>query len=275
MQKRSMRLHETGTRIGLVATMGALHEGHLSLFQAARKKADVVVVSIFVNPTQFGPAEDFHRYPRDPQGDQHKCQKAGVDILFMPTHSQMFSKDHSTVVTTQGLTDVLCGPFRPGHFQGVTTVVAQLFNIVRPHLAFFGQKDYQQTMVIRKMVKDLHWDIKIFTLPTVREPDGLPASSRNSYLTRQERQAAKILYASLLVGRTLILKGERDAFQIRSRMESFIKEESLVQVEYIAISHPQTLQEIQKIQGKTLLALAVWVGNTRLIDNLLVGPPSK
>ncbi|MCI0526691.1 MAG: pantoate--beta-alanine ligase, partial [Nitrospira sp.] len=167
MQRLAERLRKAGRVIGLVPTMGALHEGHLSLIRNARKRADIVVVSIFVNPAQFGPTEDFHQYPRDPRGDQEKCRKAGVDVLLMPSVTQMYAKDHATFVTTERLTQVLCGPFRPGHFRGVTTVVTLLFNIVKPHSAFFGQKDYQQALVIQQMAKDLHFDIKIVTVQTV------------------------------------------------------------------------------------------------------------
>jgi len=270
MQQAADRLRKAGRVIGLVPTLGALHEGHLSLIRAARKKADSVVVSIFVNPIQFGPAEDFHQYPREPRGDQEKCKKAGVDILFMPAVSQMYPKDHATFVTTERLTQVLCGPFRQGHFRGVTTVVSQLFNMVRPHFAFFGLKDYQQALVIQQMVKDLHFDIKIVTVPTVRERDGLAMSSRNAYVSPQERQAARVLYQALRVGKEMILKGERDPLKIRAQMEGLIKKEGMARIEYLSICHPKTLQEIHKIEGKTLLALAVWIGKTRLIDNILI-----
>ncbi len=270
MKTLAQGLRQKGKTIGFVPTMGAIHEGHLSLIQAARKKADTVVVSSFVNPTQFGPAEDFHQYPRDPRGDQEKCREAGVDILFMPPVSQMYAKDHTTFVTTERLTEVLCGPFRPGHFRGVTTVVSQLFNIVRPHLAFFGQKDYQQAVVIQEMVKDLHFDTKIAIVPTVRERDGLAMSSRNAYLSPQERQAARVLYKSLLIGKKMISEGERDPSEIKFRMEELIKKEGIARVEYISICHPKTLQEVQKVEGKTLIVLAVWIGKTRLIDNILV-----
>jgi len=270
MQQAADRLRKEGRVIGLVPTMGALHEGHLSLIQAARKKADRVVVSIFVNPTQFGPAEDFHQYPRDPKGDQEKCKKAGVDILFMPSVSEMYPKDHATFVVTERLTDVLCGPFRPRHFRGVTTVVTQLFNIVKPHLAFFGQKDYQQAVVIQQMVKDLHLDVEIVTAPTVRERDGVAMSSRNAYLSTEERQAARGLYRSLLLGQELIKKGEKNPLKIKARMEALIQKEPLARIEYISLCHPKTLQEIERVKGQTLMALAVWIGQTRLIDNILV-----
>jgi pantoate--beta-alanine ligase len=270
MKALAQGLRLRGKTIGFVPTMGALHEGHLSLIRAARKRVDAVVVSIFVNPTQFGPAEDFYQYPRDPRGDQEKCKKAGVDVLFKPPVSQIYAKDYATFVTTERLTEVLCGPFRPGHFRGVTTVVAQLFNIVRPHTAFFGQKDYQQAVVIQRMAKDLHFDLNIVTVPTVREPDGLAMSSRNAYLSSKERQAARLLYQALIVGRGMILGGEKDPLKIRSRLEPLIKKEGMARIEYISICHPETLQEVQKVEGKTLIALAVWIGKTRLIDNILV-----
>ncbi len=270
MQRLAERLRKAGRVIGLVPTMGALHEGHLSLIRNARKRADIVVVSIFVNPTQFGPTEDFHQYPRDARGDQEKCRKAGVDILLMPSVTQMYAKDHATFVTTERLTQVLCGPFRPGHFRGVTTVVTLLFNIVKPHFAFFGQKDYQQAVVIQQMAKDLHFDVKIVTLPTVREQNGLAMSSRNAYLSTQERQAARVLYQALIMGREMILGGERDPFKIKARMETLIKKDRTARIEYISICHPKTLQEVQKVEGKTLIALAVWIGQIRLIDHILL-----
>ena len=273
MRRLAGLLREAGKRIGMVPTMGALHEGHLSLIRAARKKADAVVVSIFVNPTQFAPTEDFLQYPHDPKGDKDTCRKAGVDILFMPPLSQMYTKDHSTFVTTERLTEVLCGPFRPGHFRGVTTVVTKLFNIVRPHLAYFGQKNYQQALVIRQMVKDLQMNIKIITVPTVRDPDGLAVSSRNVYLSAQERQAARVLYQSLLIGKEMTLGGKREALLIRSQLEAYIRKEPLARIEYVSICDPQSLQEVQKIEGKTLIALAVWIGKTRLIDNIILRQP--
>lgn len=271
MRNLADRLRKAGKIIGFVPTMGALHEGHLSLIHAARKKSDIVVVSIFINPTQFGPTEDFHHYPRDPRGDRAKCRRAGVDFLFMPTTAEMYPQGHATYVSTERLTEVLCGPFRPGHFRGVTTVVTQLFNIVKPHIACFGQKDYQQSVVIRRMVKDLHLDVKVLVLPTVREPDGVAMSSRNAYLSSQERQAARILYQSLQAGREMILGGEKDPARIRSRLLAAIQKESS-RIDYVSICHPETLQEVEKIVGKVLIALAAWFGQTRLIDNILVHP---
>jgi pantoate--beta-alanine ligase len=269
MKTLAQDLRQKRNIIGFVPTLGALHEGHLSLIRAARKKADIVVVSIFVNPTQFGPTEDFHQYPRNPGGDQEKCKKSGVDILFVPSVSQMYTKDHTTFVITERLTEVLCGPFRPSHFRGVTTVVSKLLNIVRPHLAFFGQKDYQQAVVIRQMVKDLYFDTKIVTVPTVRERDKLAMSSRNAYLSSQERQAARVLYQALIIGKEMILNGEGNPLKIRAQMEAVIKKEPLARIEYVSLCHPKTLQEVQKVEGKTLIALAVWIGKTRLIDNIL------
>jgi pantoate--beta-alanine ligase len=270
MRRLSDQIRKRGRLIGFVPTLGALHAGHLSLIQAAKKKADLVVVSIFINPTQFGPAEDFRQYPRDLKRDQEKCKKAGVDILFAPSISQMYSKGHATFVTTARLTEVLCGPFRPGHFRGVTTVVTQLFNIIKPHLAFFGQKDYQQAVVIQQMAKDLHLDVKIVILPIVREPDGLAMSSRNAYLSPKERTAARILYRALVTGREMILEGERNPLKIQSHLKALIQEEPLARIEYLTICHPKTLQEVEKVKDKTLIALAVWIGKTRLIDNILI-----
>jgi len=259
-----------GKHIALVPTMGALHKGHISLIERARSMADVVVTSIFVNPAQFGPQEDFEKYPRDLVRDSAQAQAAGTDILFTPDVAVMYPRGFQTYIDNNRLATILEGLERPGHFRGVTTVVTKLFNIVRPHLAFFGQKDYQQALVIRQMVKDLHLEVKIVTVPTVRDPDGLAVSSRNAYLLAHERQAARVLNQSLLIGREMILGGERDARRIQSQLEAYIKKEPLARIEYVSISNPQTLQEVQKIEGKTLIALVVWIGKTRLIDNIIV-----
>jgi len=240
--------------------MGFLHEGHLSLIREARKQTDIVIVSIFVNPTQFGPQEDYESYPRDLKGDTKKVDSAGGDIIFAPSSRDMYPDGYLTYVNVEGITETLCGFSRPGHFRGVMTVVTKLFNIVKPHKAFFGQKDYQQSVVIRRMVRDLNMDIDIIVLPTVREPDGLAMSSRNSYLSVEERKAALILYKSLIMASEMVKNGEMDAKKIFSEMKRTIQNEPLVIIDYIAITDPDTLKDIYKIKGKTLIALAVRIG---------------
>lgn len=271
MRRLASDIKREGRYIGFVPTMGALHEGHLSLIRTAGKNSDVVVCSIFVNPAQFGPAEDYRKYPRNPEEDLNACRRSGVNVLFIPSVSQMYSRDHCTYVVTERLTQVLCGPFRPGHFRGVTTVLMQFFNIIRPHQAYFGQKDYQQAVIVRQMVEDMHLDMQIIILPTVREPGGLAMSSRNAYLSPAERRAAPILYQALSKGREAIRDGESRAARIRSRIQAVVAKEPLVRLEYVEICDPETLQRLQGVRGKALLALAAWIGKTRLIDNLTVG----
>lgn len=272
MQAFSERKRMEGEVIGFVPTMGFLHEGHLSLIMEARRQTDVVIVSVFVNPTQFGPEEDYDRYPRDLKGDTEKIISAGGDIIFTPSSREMYPDGYLTYVNVEGITETLCGLSRPSHFRGVTTVVSKLFNIVRPHKAFFGQKDYQQAVIIKKMVKDLNMDMDIIVLPTVREPDGLAMSSRNSYFSQEERKAAPILYNALIMASEMIYDGERDTKRIYSGMKRMIERESLAVIDYIAITDPDTLQDITEIKGKTLIALAVRIGRTRLIDNILIVP---
>ncbi len=256
--------------IGFVPTMGFLHEGHLSLMRYAKKVTDVVVVSIFVNPAQFGPKEDFNTYPRDIEGDKGKCLDAGVDILFMPSASEIYPEGYLTYVNVEKITDVMCGASRPGHFKGVATIVAKLFDIVKPDKAFFGQKDYQQTLVIKKMAADLNMDIDVEALPTVREPDGLAMSSRNSYLNEEERKAATCLYWSLTKAEEMIKNGERNSAKIIGDMQKIIEAEKLARIDYITIADAETLEEIKTIDKKAVIALAVWIGKTRLIDNIVV-----
>lgn len=258
--------------IGFVPTMGALHEGHRSLMRAAQKRCDAVVVSLFVNPAQFGPNEDFNRYPRDPKGDAALCRREKADILFMPTAEAIYPEGHDTKVLVGRIGEVLEGALRPGHFSGVATVVAKLFQIVRPGVAYFGQKDYQQTVVIKRMTRDLNFPVKIIVSPTVREPDGLAMSSRNRYLSAEERDASRVLFKALQRGRERIQEGERDSAAIRDAMSVLIQEEPRAQIEYAAIAHPDTLQEVAQIKGPAVLLLAVRIGQTRLIDNLLVKP---
>lgn len=256
--------------IGLVPTMGYLHQGHLSLIHTAREQNDTVVVSIFVNPTQFGPQEDLDRYPRDLEKDCRLCTQAGVDAIFMPTANEMYPGRFLTWVQVQELTEVLCGASRPGHFRGVTTVVNKLFNIIQPDRAYFGLKDFQQAVVIKQMVQDLNIPVKIVAVPTVREADGLATSSRNEYLTPQERARATVLYRSLQIGRQLIEAGERNVHSVREAMVKEIERQPNTRIDYIAICDPSTLVPVDQIKNQVLLALAVWIGNTRLIDNVLV-----
>jgi pantoate--beta-alanine ligase len=275
MQHLITRLRKQGQTIGFVPTMGALHEGHLSLIRAARKACDTVVVSIFVNPVQFGPTEDYTAYPRDFKRDAAQCRHAGVDILFCPLVEEVYPSGFQTFVQVEKLSQGLCGPFRPGHFRGVATVVLKLFQIVRPHQAFFGQKDYQQSRIIQRMVQDLSLPIRIRILPTVREADGLAMSSRNAYLNREERKAATVLYRALKWGEELIRRGEHSSRGIQKKMAGLIRQEPLVRLDYLAIADLENFQEIQEISGPALIAIAGWIGKTRLIDNLRLDIESK
>jgi pantoate--beta-alanine ligase len=263
-----------GKTIGFVPTMGFFHEGHLSLMRAARSENDLVVVSLFVNPTQFGPNEDLDRYPRDRNRDVELAMGAGTDLIFIPRAEEIYPSDDFTRVVVRGLSEKLCGASRPGHFEGVATVVAKLFNMTQPHRAYFGLKDYQQTVVIRRMVKDLHLDVDIVTLPTVRESDGLALSSRNSYLSPGERRAARCLKESLDLAERRIHEGERLGDQIRGNIRERIGREKLARIDYVSVSDPQTLDEVSQIAGEVVISLAVCIGETRLIDNLLVNVAS-
>jgi pantoate--beta-alanine ligase len=263
---------DKGKSVGFVPTMGYLHEGHLSLVRKAKEENDVVVVSIFVNPTQFAPGEDFERYPRDVERDRALLEKEGVDVLFIPSVEEMYPGGFSTYVEVLNLTEGLCGAKRPGHFRGVTTVVAKLLNIVMPDKAYFGKKDYQQLKVIERMVKDLNFPVKIVGCPIVREPDGLAMSSRNVYLSLEERKAATILYRSLLLAKEYYEKGGRDAEELKEKIVSFISAEPLVKkIDYVEIVDGETLNPVEKLYPGVLVALAVFVGNARLIDNWVVG----
>ncbi len=257
--------------IGFVPTMGALHEGHLSLVRRSIGENDVTVVSIFVNPTQFGPKEDFKQYPRDEKGDLNKLSTLNVDTVFIPDALEMYPEGFQTFIDIGSIGNVLCGASRRGHFNGVATVVAKLFNIVMPDKAYFGQKDFQQTVVIKKMVKELNFDIDIIVCPTVREADGLAMSSRNNYLDQEEKKAATVLYKALQKGLALIENGIDNASSVRKEIEAVIKSELLVQIEYIEIVDPQTLQGgMARIKKSAAICLAVKIGTTRLIDNLIV-----
>lgn len=274
MQELSRSLILQGKKLGFVPTMGALHEGHLSLVRQARKDNDVVIVSIFVNPIQFGPHEDFARYPRDLEGDSEKLKRESVDILFYPDIREMYPEGYKTFVEVQGLSDRLCGAFRPGHFRGVATVVTKLFNIVKPHRAYFGLKDYQQTVIIKKMVNDLNMDIEIVTCPTVREPDGLAMSSRNLYLKADERKASTVIYRTLLEAEKLI-REFKSPEEVRTIMLERLKSEPLVSsIDYAGVYDPETLEEIKDYSEdkEILIAIALRIGNTRLIDNIIVSP---
>jgi pantoate--beta-alanine ligase len=252
--------------------MGAFHEGHLSLMRSARAENNVVVVSIFVNPIQFGRGGDFDSYPRDLYGDLAQAETAGVDLVFAPSAEAIYPKGFRTYVEVTELTEGLCGASRPGHFRGVTTVVAKLFNLVRPHRAYFGQKDYQQSVVVRRLTVDLNCDLDIVVLPTVRESDGLAMSSRNIRLTPPQRRAAAVLYASLSRAEARVMAGERNAKTILEEVRAMIETEPLAQIDYVALCHPETLQPLDRIEGPALAALAVRFGETRLIDNLLITP---
>jgi pantoate--beta-alanine ligase len=261
---------KAGKKIGFVPTMGALHKGHISLIEAAKKKCDFVVVSIFVNPTQFGPGEDFAKYPRPIKADLKVCRKAGVDVVFAPTPRGMYPKENLSWVNVEKLSEPLCGKFRPGHFRGVATVCAKLFNIVTPDIAYFGQKDAQQAIIIKRMVADLNMPLKIVVCPTVREKNGLAMSSRNQYLTPQQKKDAALIYKSLQKCRHIIKQGGRDTKKITAEMRKILKQIPSAKIQYISIVDAETLQNINKVTGKILAAVAVKIGSTRLIDNILV-----
>lgn len=262
-----------GKSVGLAPTMGALHEGHLSLFRRAKSDCDVVVVSIFVNPTQFGPNEDFAAYPRDLNRDMPLAAHEEVDALFMPAVEQIYPPGFQTYVEVTELEKALEGAHRPGHFRGVATVVTKLFNIVQPDRAYFGQKDYQQFLIIEQMVRDLNQPLALVMAPTVREPDGLALSSRNAYLSPEERQAATVLYRALQMAEARVREGARDPERLRQELEALIAAEPLATPDYVALVHPDTLQPVTTLDDAvTLVALAVRIGRTRLIDNMLVAP---
>jgi len=269
IKKELSRKKRKGLTIGLIPTMGYLHEGHASLVKRARQDNDLVVVSIFVNPAQFGPNEDYMEYPRNLREDAVLCKNEGVDYIFCPSVKAMYPKGYSTYVKVKGLTENLCGKFRPTHFRGVTTVVAKLFNIADPDIAYFGHKDAQQAIVIKRMAEDLNMDVRIKVMPTVRERDGLAMSSRNGYLSSDERRVAPTVYRALQLARDLIRLGDRDAANIRSEMRKMLSP-VVSKIDYISIVDPKDLKEIKTIKGGVLVAVAVWIGETRLIDNIEV-----
>jgi len=256
--------------VGFVPTMGYFHEGHLSLIRRARAENPSVVVSIFVNPTQFGPQEDFSSYPRDPQRDLAILEKEKTDVVFMPSVAEMYPAGFDSWVEVGKVTERLEGASRPGHFRGVATVVAKLFNIVQPNRAYFGQKDAQQALVIKKMVADLNMNLEIIVLPTVRDSDGLATSTRNAYLNHKERQAAIVLYKALSLAQQLWSQGERDAEHIRQQMRALIQKEPLATIDYVSIAEPETLEEMDRVKTPALVSLAVEIGSTRLIDNIVL-----
>lgn len=257
-----------GMRIGFVPTMGYLHEGHLSLVRESKRRADVTVVSIFVNPTQFGPNEDYKKYPRDLAKDAAYLERGGVDCLFHPEAAEIYPPGYRTFVEVEGLQDRLCGRSRPGHFRGVATVVLKLFEIVRPDLAFFGAKDAQQVLIIGRMAADLDLDVEVVTCPLVREADGLALSSRNAYLSPEERKAALALSTGLRWAEKAVAAGERDAARLVAGVRSILEAEPLARVDYVEAVDPGTLEPVDGISGEVLLALAVFIGATRLIDNV-------
>ncbi len=272
MREFSLKARSEGKTLGFVPTMGYLHEGHLSLVRKARGENDLVVISIFVNPAQFGPSEDLEKYPRDPERDKALAEKESVDVIFHPSEKDMYAQNASTYIEETMLSQRLCGLSRPGHFKGVTTIVLKLFNIVQPHTAYFGQKDAQQALIIKRMVRDLDVPVNITVCPIIREPDGLAMSSRNSYLSSEERKDALVLWRALQTAKKKIDEGERDSRLLRTGMREII-EPKASKIDYISISDVRTLEEISEIRGEILIALAVFIGSTRLIDNMQIKVP--
>ncbi|MGB5618205.1 MAG: pantoate--beta-alanine ligase [Desulfobacterales bacterium] len=270
MQERAESLRSDGRRIACVPTMGFLHDGHLSLMRIAKRRADVLVVSVFVNPAQFGPGEDFETYPRNLERDLELCAKENVDIVFTPKTAALYPDGYQSYVKLEHLPHHLCGLSRPVFFTGIATVVSKLFNIIRPHIAVFGEKDYQQLLIIRRMVKDLNFNTEIIGGPIVREKDGLAMSSRNAYLTPDQRPAALTLYRSLVQARKRVETGERDAARILKEARDLISAQPEIDIDYLSICDPENLIDVERIDRPVLMALAVKVGKTRLIDNTIL-----
>jgi len=268
-------LRKGGRKVGFVPTMGALHEGHAALVRAARKECEIIVVSIFVNPAQFGPKEDFAKYPRPFEADCRVCERERVDVVFTTTPEEMYPTGYDTHVVQEHLTQALCGKSRPTHFRGVLTVVLKLFGIVMPDAAYFGQKDAQQVLVIRRMVADLNLPVRIVTMPTSREPDGLAMSSRNAYLSPEERRDATCLYEALRRAREMVADGERDAGKVCSEMRRIISNRKSARIDYAEVVDPRNLNGIDQISGDILVAVAAYIGGTRLIDNLCLTRDGK
>lgn len=274
MQLEAERLRHAGKKIAVVPTMGFLHEGHLSLMRIARTY-DIVMSTIFVNPTQFAPHEDFSKYPRNLERDSELAESAGTDILFTPSISEIYQQNHRTFIDVEKLTTVLEGKSRPTHFRGVTTIVAKLFNITKPHVGVFGQKDVQQVVVIQRMIRDLNFDIEILVGPTVREPDGLAMSSRNVFLSESERAQSTVLFRSLRHAEELLRSGERHVSRIVSAMNEMITHQPSAKIDYLSIADVTSLEELSDVQERSnlVISLAVWFGTTRLIDNIQVSLP--
>ena len=273
MKSIAEEYRKNGKRISFVPTMGYLHEGHLSLVDIARKDGDICVVSIFVNPIQFGPGEDYERYPRDVERDERLLEQRGCDVLFYPSASEMYPEDFLTRVRVEKLSSILCGKSRPGHFEGVTTVVLKLFNIVKPHVAVFGEKDYQQLVIIKRMVRDLNLDVEIVAGEIIREKDGLAMSSRNVYLDPVERKQATCLFRSMLLAQDMVKAGIRDTKTIVEAVGGFIKKFDRARIDYVKIVHPDTLEELEEIHDRARILLAVYFGKARLIDNIEIDVP--
>jgi pantoate--beta-alanine ligase len=275
MNEISREARAKGRKICFVPTMGALHDGHLSLVRRARELGDLVVVSVFVNPKQFGPREDLESYPRDLARDTDLCIQEGVDYLFAPSAAEMYPEGFRTYVEVEGLSSVYEGATRVGHFRGVATVVLKLFNIVRPHFAFFGQKDGQQAIVIRRMVRDLNVGVELIIGPTQRAEDGLALSSRNAYLDHEQRKAASALYRALEKGRALVEEsGVRDAREVERAVRRVLEDVEGARIDYVAVADTENLVPVERVENETMIALAVWLGETRLIDNVIVKPPA-
>lgn len=271
MQRWSDARRLEGKKIAFVPTMGFLHEGHLSLVREGKKRGDVVVVSIFVNPMQFNQQSDFSKYPKNFDQDRQMLEEIGTNVLFYPEATEIYPEGFQTSVEVEKVSQPLCGAFRPGHFRGVATVVAKLFNIVKPHFALFGEKDFQQCVVIQRMVKDLNFDLEIIPMPTVRESDGLAMSSRNARLSQEEWQTSLCISRALNLAADLVTQGERRAEQIMQAVRDQLERQGSVRIEYASLCHPETLEEVKEVTKPTLLAIAAWVGEVRLIDNRVIG----
>ncbi|MEE9259145.1 MAG: pantoate--beta-alanine ligase [Nitrospinaceae bacterium] len=270
MKGRSAKVKSEGRSIGFVPTMGYLHGGHMSLVEKSVSSCDFTVASIFINPAQFGEGEDLDRYPQDLESDRKKLEAAGVDVLFLPRRETLYPEGHKTYVQVESIVDHLCGKSRPGFFRGIATVVLKLFNIVRPHKAFFGEKDWQQSVVVETLIRDLNLDVELVRLPIVREPDRLAMSSRNAYLSGEERKSALSLSQALEEARGRVRAGERSAEKIRHGIKQHIEKENRAKVDYVSVCDPENFVERDEISGKTLIALAVHIGKARLIDNCLI-----
>jgi pantoate--beta-alanine ligase len=273
MHEFSESLRVAGKKIAFVPTMGYFHEGHLDLMREGKKRGDCLVVSIYVNPTQFAPSEDLERYPRNFEGDNRLAEEVGVDVIFYPSNKEMYPDNYQTYVNVEKVTQNLCGLSRPHFFRGVATVCTKLFNAVKPHVTVFGEKDFQQLITIKRMVADLNLDLEVVGIPTTREPDGLAMSSRNSYLKENERESALSLSRSIAIAKKLYDDGERDAGKIIGEVKKFIEGHPFTKIDYVKICNAVTMEDVKSIEGESVMALAVWVGLPRLIDNYVFGKP--